>query len=185
MPNKTRKGKNFLHGKFKKFSRKSQVEDWLPLMAIIIFLVFIFLILSLLNLNRTTTINEILKMDTIIRDSGQYLINYPNSQISLNNKNITVAEAISYYAATNDENSLILLKFWADEIFSHSSLETDSSSWSLEIVTPATKQVITESEKARTRYIARNEISSAILPMPDKENAEVRLFFVQTKFVEK
>lgn len=173
--------------KFVEFSKKSQIEDWLPLLTMIIFLVLLLLFISLSNINKNKKINERIELSILSKDSNQLLLNYLKSQSFVRNQqNENIADELNYYFMTGDENLLGQINTITNDIFSRSHLETDYSSWSLEIKHPDKKELIIESEKSRESHILRKEVSKILIPTYyNDKSIEIKLFFVQTKFVAK
>ena len=183
MPNKTR-------SKFKKSGklfRKAQVEDWLPLLLIIFILIFIFVFISIRDINRYNDVKEKVEFQILSKDSTQLLINYLDIKSALSEtKTGNIADDIIKFFATGDKSIIDKIKPKTDEYFSKSYLETDFSSWSMEINHPGKKEIIIESEESRTRHILRTEISKILIPVPSSNNlVEIKLFFVTTKFTAK
>jgi|SRR3989338_2790729 len=164
-------------------NKKSQIEDWLSFLVTLFFIIFVVFFLPQQSIAGTRAAREEINLQVISKDSGQILLNYLSTTLD---NNVNVAEAIGAYFLTNDENLLNGIKNAAHKSFSKSYLETDSSSWSLEISYPGKKPLIIEPEKARTDYIIRKEVSAEAIPtgLPDKQ-IMLKLFLVQTKYVPK
>ena len=164
-------------------NKKSQIEDWLSFLVILFLIIFVVFFLPQQSTAGTRAAREEINLQVISSDSGQVLLNYLRTNLD---NNVNVAEAIGIYFDTNDENLLKKIKDTAHEPFSKSYLETDSSSWSLEINYPGKKQLVIEPEKARTDYIIRKEVSVENIPagFPGRQ-IELKLFLVQIKYVPK
>lgn len=164
-------------------NKKSQIEDLLSFLAAIALIVFIVFFFPSKGIAETKAIQEKVNLQMISKDSEQVLISYLQTPLD---QEVNVAEAISTYFINNDENLLNQIKTLADGSFSKSYLETDSSSWSLEIKYSGRGSLIIEPEKARTNYILRKEVSVVFIPtqFSDKQ-IELKLFLVQIKYVPK
>ena len=161
-------------------NRKSQVEDWLPLLGIIIFLVVIALFYPLHSIAGTKAMNEKINFDVMSKDSAQLLLNYLKIKLG---ENENVADGIVLYSSTKDSNLLNQIKLKAEDFFSKSDLNTESSSWSLEIKQYNTNPIIVEPEIARTDYILRKEFSKVTIPTySSNKPIEIKLYLVQTKY---
>ena len=166
-------------------NKKSQMQDFIPLVLLIIIGFFVILFFSQCTKIKTTTAAKNAELEFISKDSEKLLINFLNTQISLETQDNSIAEAINLYFTTQDENLLEHINTRANEFFSKSELENDYSSWSLEIQYPGKKTIIIEPEKSRKNMIQRKLVSKTMIPTNSPESAEIRLFFVQTKFVAK
>lgn len=166
-------------------SKKSQFEDLLPLLVTIIFLGVFYLLFLFTNLNGTIEARGKLKLNVIGEDSSQLLLNFLTSPFPLGNlPGSSMADAITTYILTEDENLLKQIDAKANEYFSKSILETDSSSWSMTIKSPEKGDIIVESEKSLNNYITRHMVSKIMMPSPNPDKpVEVELFFVVTKWV--
>ncbi|MBI2102137.1 hypothetical protein HYT53_06010 [Candidatus Woesearchaeota archaeon] len=164
-------------------NKKSQIEDLLSFLAAIVIIVFVVFFFPSRSIAGTKAVQEKINLQMISKDSEQLLISYLRTPL---NNDVDVAEAVNTYFVSNDENLLNQIKTLAHEFFSKSYLETDSSSWSLEIRYPGKSSLIIEPEKARTNYILRKEISVVTIPTQffDKQ-IELKMFLVQTKYVPK
>ena len=86
-------------------NKKSQVEDWLPLLLTMIFFVFLILFFSFLDINKDKTTQKAVEFEIITKDSNKLLINYLRSPLAFDNvKNSNMADAINYYFITKDKN---------------------------------------------------------------------------------
>ena len=132
-----------------KFLRKSQAEDLFPLLIAIGIALFLFFYLSVGYYSQNDIIKEVVSSQVIIRDSDQQLINYLKTPVKSDKfPDSDIADLIiSYYFNKNDD-TLNQLKLSSDEFLSKSSLETDYSSWSVNIIY-SDKELKIESEKSR------------------------------------
>jgi len=185
MPSKIINQRFFVREKFTNFSRKSQGEDLLLFFLAIIIIVSIALYFSFKGISQTSSIKERLDYTILVQDSSQSLVSYLRNPFTYKNLiNINMADALSFYFITNDEDLLKQVKIITTDFFSKSDLETDYSSWSMEIEYPGKKTLIIESEKSRTQYILRKEFSTINLPTNYYDKfIEIKLFFVQTRYV--
>ncbi|GEM_PF-2587106 len=164
-------------------SKKSQVEDWLPYLFLVIFVVIASILIFFGGNGRAIAAKE--KSDEFIlnMDSSQLLQNFlrtPAIENSLEN----AADQLNYYFLDDGQNSLNAFSAIAKPFFDKSQLESDYSSWSMTVKYPGKKDIFIESEKSRQSQIQRKEISKILVPTPIPENnMEIILFWVQTKFV--
>ena len=167
-------------------NKKSQVEDWLPLILIIIVLLFVLLYISYAQFGSERTAQEIIGKKIVVKDSQDILLNYLKSPINLEKfPDANIADALSYYSIREDVDLLLRLQAATNSYFSKSSLETDYSSYSLEI-SYAGKELVIESEKSRTNMVAREFLSATAIPTPYKDDLiQLKLFLVTTRFVSK
>lgn len=161
-------------------NKKSQVEDYLPLLGIIVVLFMVVAYISYFNIKTGNDSRERVASQVIVKDSGQLLINYLGSHFGKYENNI--AEGIGIYYIDNNQEILSQLKIATENFFSSSSLETDYSTWSLEI-SHNDNPLIIESQSAKTQQILRKEIARTVVPMHSGSLIEVKLFIVTTKFV--
>ena len=157
--------------------KKSQVEDWVPLMFIIVFLVVLFFFVAFTNKSSSATLAEFSGNQIIAKDASQIVLDY--LRYSPENKN--AASILSEYFLTKDPQKLHDLKRLTNEFFSKSSLETDYSTWSLEFHY-GEETIIIETDRANEQVL-RKEISRTYIPSYGKDAIELRLFIVTTRFV--
>ena len=164
-------------------NKKSQVEDWLPLLLTMIFFVFLILFFSFLDINKDKTTQKAVEFEIITKDSNKLLINYLRSPLAFDNvKNSNMADAINYYFITKDKNLLEQIETETNEFFS-STLETDFSSWLLEIRYEGEELKI-ESEKVKEKGIlSRKSIAEIIMPANKDKFVEIKLFFIGHEFI--
>lgn len=161
---------------YKMLNKKSQIEDLLQFLFVVIVIVLIVLFFSLRNLNKTKAIKENIALQTNEQDSKQLLMNYLRSPSTFNNlRNINIAELINLYFITNDKNLLEQINAISIDYFSKSHLETEVVSWSLEMEY-SDKKIIIESERSRTRFILRKKISDMIIPAYYGKSIKIKLF---------
>ena len=174
-------------------NKKSQVEDWLPLLLLTVIAVFaIFFYISYSNFGRNLAVKEKADSDVTIKESNQILLNYLKSPIIIDKiSDANIADAISYYSITGDAGLLNKIKTATDGFFSKSRIETDYSSWSLEIKYRG-KELIIESEKSKilsisnvqseTQLVQKKELTQTIIPTHYNDQfIEIRLFILTTK----
>lgn len=168
-------------------NKKSQLEDLLPLLLLIVLGIFSVIIFSCTNQVNENKLRAEVEFQSLSKDSTQLLINFLKSPFALNDyENSNIAEAINIYLLTKDKNLLKQINVTADEFFSKGDLETDYSSWSLDIKYPEKNRITIEPEKSRKKMIQRKVISEVIIPTSGFDKfIEIRLFFVQTKFTAK
>ena len=166
-------------------NKKSQVEDWLPLLFIIVALVIVILFISLSNVNRNKSLKEGIELQILEKDSNQLLLDYLDVPIAFENfGNANVADAINNYFVTEDKGILNNINLATKDFFSKTHLESDYSSWSILITKQRGREIIIESDKSSKQHIIRREVSKVFMPtLGNKDFVEVRLFYVQTKFV--
>ena len=167
-------------------NKKSQVEDWLPLLLIIVVLFFFVSCVAIGNFNRHRTTDEAITSQFIVKDSSQQLLNYLKSPVKLDNmNNDNVADALNYYYLNKNDALLKQIKSATDDFFSKSSIETDYSSYSLEIKYPD-NEIFVESERSRTQQVLRKELATTVIPISHTDKfIHVKLFMATTKFVAK
>ena len=159
-------------------NKKSQTEDLLQFVFIVIVMLFIVTIFSFKGISKKILTKEAIDFETLVQDSSGLLANYfriPFSGI----KDANIADAINIYFLTNDENILKQIYGLTNEFFSRSVIETESSSWSLEIVYPGRKSITIESQKSKSEYPIRIEISNIVIPAYNNQPIKVRLFQTQ------
>ena len=161
-------------------NKKSQVEDWLPLLGIIVVLLLVLAYISYFNIKTGNDSRERIASQIIVKDSGQLLLNYLGSPFDEYETNI--AGGMGIYYIYNNPEILSQLNIVAENFFSSSSLETDYSTWSLEI-NHNDDNIIIESQRAKTQHILRKEIARTIIPAHYGGLIEVKLFIVTTRFV--
>ena len=161
-------------------NKKSQVEDYLPLLGMIVILFMVMAYISYFNIKTGKDLRERVASEVIVKDSGQLLINYLSSPLDKYDANI--AEGISIYHIDKNPDILSQLNIATENFFSRSSFETDYSTWSLEI-SHNDNLLIMESQRAKTQHILRKEIARTVIPVQGGSLIEVKLFIVTTKFV--
>jgi len=161
-------------------NKKSQVEDWLPLLFIIIVLVFVFLFISIGNFNERRSSEERVSSEIAVKDSGQLLLNYLKSPLILDGSpSSNIADKLNQYFLTGDEDLLNQIITSKNEFFLDRDFESYFSSWALEIKHPDKRILIIESERSKIRQIKREQISRIILPTPNNDKfIEIKLFKV-------
>ena len=167
-------------------NKKSQVEDWLPLILIIVVLLFVLLYISFSEFGSEKTAQELIAKKIQIRDAHDILSNYLKSPLGLEKiSDANIADGIGYYSIREDAELLSKLQIATDEFFSKSSLSTDYSSYSLEI-TYAGKELVLESEESRTQMVTREELSRTAIPTAyNGDLIIIKLFIVTTRFASK
>lgn len=165
--------------------KKSQVEDLLSLLLLIIFIVFLALFLSFKGVGTAQSIKENADTKILGLNSDQLLINYLSLQFDSEDSQNNVADALNKYFTTNSENLLKQIKAKTNEFFSRSVLQTDSSSWSLEILHSEKNPIIIESRDSETKHQSRRQVSEIIIPSHNTiKPIKIKLFYVQTKYTE-
>jgi len=170
-----------------KFSRKGQIEDWLPSITLVVFLVFLFFFLILPN--TANPLQGASAFSSLKIDSGMALADYLKSNAELEGfQNPNMADAIGYYFASSDENILAQIKAKTKQLFSGSLLESDSASWSIEIKNAkSSREIAIDSEKIEAMrknpgkaYIkSRDEVADSVIPgSSSNASIEIRLFAV-------
>lgn len=167
-------------------NKKAQVEDWLPLLLIIVVLLFFVSCTAIGNFNRHRIVDQAVTSQFIIKDSSQQLLNYLKSPIKLDNMNdANVADALNYYYLKKNDALLKQIKVATDDFFSKSSIETDYSSYSIEIKYPD-DEILVESERSRMQQVLRKELVATIIPISNTDKIiQIKLFIVTTKFATK
>ena len=146
-------------------NKKSQVEDLLAFLFIVIVMVFGVIFFPSKSIAETRLVHEKINTQTTSQDSKELLINYVRSPLTSKDfQNMNMEDAINIYFITNDGNLLKQISEVAKEFFSKSGLDTESSSWSLEIEYLDKKPITIESEKSTMQYNTRREISGIIIP---------------------
>lgn len=167
-------------------NKKAVIEDWLPLLLIIVVLLFFVSCTAIGNFNRHRIIDQAVTSQFIIKDSSQQLLNYLKSPIKLDNMNdANVADALNYYYLKKNDALLKQIKVATDDFFSKSSIETDYSSYSIEIKYPD-DEILIESERSRMQQVLRKELVATIIPISNTDKIiQIKLFIVTTKFATK
>ena len=130
-------------------NKKSQAEDLFPLIIAIGIALFLFFYLSVGYYSQNDIIRNVIASQVIIRDSDQQLLNYLKIPVKFDKlSDADIADLIVYYYFNKNNDALNQLKFTSDEFFSKSPLETDYSSWFVEIIY-SDKELTIESEKSR------------------------------------
>lgn len=159
-------------------NKKSQVEDLLSFVFIVIVMVFVALIFSFKDLNKTNSIKESMDSQITAQESGELLINYLNLPMSYkNSQNTNMADALSMYVITSDSDLFRQINDGSNKFFSGSAMESGDYSWSLVIEYPDKKPITINSERSSEIYTSRKELSS--IPMPAHYSGKfmsIRLF---------
>jgi len=165
-------------------NRKSQLEDLLPLLLLMVILVFMFIFASCTSQIKVSKLKWYEEFQSLSIDSDKLLNSFLKKPFALDKyEDGDIADAISHYFSTEDDSLRKeireKIKIQAKEFFSTTELESDTSFWSLEIIYPENTLGI-ESDNVRT-YISRNIISFVTLPShnPDKL-IEIKLFISGT-----
>lgn len=146
-------------------NKKSQVEDLLSYLFIVIVIVFTFLIFSFRDLNKTNSIKEGIDSQITGQESGELLINYLKIPLSYkNSQNMNMADAISLYSITNDPELFRQINNESNKFFSGSAMESGEYSWSLVIEYPDKKPITINSRRSSEIYTSRKELSSVSIP---------------------
>ena len=161
-------------------NKKSQVEDYLPFLGMIVILFMVLAYISYFNIEAGKDSKERIASEIVVKDSGQLLINYLGSPLGKHDSNI--AEGMGLYYIDKNPEILSQLNTATENFFSSSSIETDYSTWSLEI-TQDNDDLVIESQRAKTQHILRKEIARTIIPTHGGSLIEVKLFIVTTRFV--
>lgn len=156
-------------------NKKSQVEDLLEFMFIVIVLVIFVLLFSFKGISYARTTSEQVKITTMAQESDDLLIQYFRAPVDSTSET-NMADLLDKYFITNDEALLNRIHSITNDFFSKSLLDTDSTSWSLEINYPEKKPLLIESEKSKVKFILRKEISKMIIPSFQSSRVEVKLF---------
>ncbi len=165
-------------------NKKSQVEDLLPLLLVMVLMVFFLSCTAYSSKTEEDKLKAAIEFQSLSKDSTQLLINFLRNPIELRNGETgDISEAINIYFLTNDEVLLNQIKNRAKEYFSASDLETDVTFWSLEITYPGKKTIKIESGKAKG-YVSKKAISAITMPTNDvNKNMEINLFIFYTTFI--
>ncbi len=165
-------------------NKKSQVEDLLPLLLVMVLMVFFLSCTAYSSKTEENKLKASIEFQSLSRDSTQLLINFLRSPIELRNGETgDISEAINIYFLTKDEALFGQIENRAKEYFSASDLETDVSFWSLEIKYADKKTIKIESDKAKG-YVSKKTISVITIPTNDvNKPMEIKLFIFYTKFI--
>lgn len=164
-------------------NKRSQLEDLLPLLLLIVILVFLLMFGFITEQTRAKRTAADVNFQSLSKDSTQLLINFLKSPL---NDNSNIADAINNYFLTEDEILKEQISKQALEFFSVNYLETDYSTWSLEIKNPEKEELIIGTERSKRDIISRKVISKIMIPTYDpNELIGLRLFFIQKKFISK
>lgn len=167
--------------KFKFLSKKSAIDTLLEILIVVIFLIFLYLFIAIQSNSEKEDINyQLLK-----KDSTQLLINYLGTRLNFNNEELKMSSAILNYFEFQDEALFQKIAEKTADFFSGSHLQTDYSSWELELSSGGKRKVI-ESEQTKSFQQSKKLASRIVIPLNDRKSfVEAKLFFVQTKFKEK
>ena len=170
-------------------NKKSQLEDLLPLLLLMVLLTFLLLFISCANTTKQSKLKEQIELQSLNKDSAQLMINFLRSPVVMENgQERNMADSISLYFLTEDKVSLNLLTGEAKKFFSTSVIETDSYFWSLEIKHPDGKtagRIISDKGIGKS-YMAKKKISTIKIPTSDPEkNAEINIFIFYIKAMAK
>lgn len=181
---------NKFYDKFMKSSKKSQVEDWLPMVLFLVFILFLLLFLLLPTSTNKAKKSEIFEFQSLEIDSQKLLADYLKMPFDLNGIEINMANSISSYFLNQDESILQRIKQETHSFFSKTELETASSSWSLEINSENKGAIIIELKKSessrkqqslgsKVSNFEKKEISKITIPAQNFEIIEIRLFYLK------
>tara|TARA_Y100000310_G_scaffold67689_1_gene63047 strand:- start:3046 stop:3576 length:531 start_codon:yes stop_codon:yes gene_type:complete len=172
--------------------KKAQVEDWLPTILLIVVLVFLFFFFSISSANSAEKSKEQIEFQTSSIDSKQLLLIYLKTPFELDAiQNANIADAIAYYFTNLDEELLKQIKTETNEFFSKSQLESDRSSWSLDLTNPKKiKKITIDSEKTKKQISegrldrkSKIKLSETLVPSPIKDEfIQIQLFSVKTVY---
>jgi hypothetical protein len=165
-------------------NKRSQVEDSFGLIIGVVFLVLLVAGTSFASIHSKKTARESVSSEIVITNSGQHLLNFLRNPVVFKGYNTNVAGAIDMYYNGDDKQIINLIESEAYSYFSESSIETDYSSWSIEL-SYAGKETIIESERSRTQMVLRKQLSIIKLPSASNENIDPKLFLITTGFVAK
>jgi len=164
-------------------NKKSQVEDWLPMLLLIALLIVVFFITLIPNIQKEKEKKKITEFQSLDIDSDQYLVDFLRTELE---ENLNVADTIIVYLK-DEEELMERVGKKAEKFFLRTGLETDTSSWSLEIkyrnkiITIDSEKVKSTADK-RVYYDIRRKVSSTIIPHLDLSTIEIKLFFVSTNY---
>ncbi|MBL7055555.1 hypothetical protein ISS07_01440 [Candidatus Woesearchaeota archaeon] len=160
-------------------SKKAAVEDWLPTILIIVFLVFFSIFMfypSQLKAAEKRTISE-LSLANI--ESEQFLVDFLSFP-SENKGNRDIADLIVLYFSNRDQATMEEVKKASGGFFT--GLETERSSWSL-VINHKSGNINLESPRfvenpvLRSKFGTKKELSKLDIPTHDpNEKVEVKLF---------
>ncbi len=167
-------------------NKKSQVEDLLPLLLVMILMVFFLSCTAYSSKTEENKLKVATEFQSLSKDSTQLLINFLRSNVYLSSiEDGNMAELLNIYFLTEDKSLFGQIENRAKEYFSASDLETDISFWSLEIKYPGKKTIKIESDKAKG-YVSKKMISSITIPTNDaNKHIEINLFIFYTAFIAK
>ena len=160
------------------------IQHWLPMILMILVLIFVMLYISLGKFGNENTIQQYVAEKIQIRDAHDILLNYLKSPLNLNGfPQANIADGISIYSIKENPELLGKIQSESEAFFSKSSLETDYSSYSLDIQYSG-KEMVIESEKSRTQMVTRKLLSVTAIPTAYKDDLiQLKLFLVTTRFV--
>ncbi|MBL7054764.1 hypothetical protein ISS05_03320 [Candidatus Woesearchaeota archaeon] len=119
-------------------NKKGIVEDWLPLMLLIVVLVFLFFITMILKIGSEREQIELFDKEQDKIMAQQLLVGYLRSPFSTG-KNL--ADAINEYYLTRNQLLLDEIKRKTGQFFSGSELEEDTLSWDLTMNLPSGEEI--------------------------------------------
>ena len=159
-------------------NKKSQVEDMLAYLLVVLVLFSGFLYYFVSNLNKEEKLQQQVKKSILNRDSSDLVLNYLRSPLD-SIDGVNIADSLNNYFVNYDSSVLEQIKIKANKFFSKSDLETEYSTWSL-VVTYNFKELVIESDKPKEGFIERREISKVDIPTGYTDKViEVTLFTKQ------
>ncbi|MBS3130995.1 hypothetical protein J4212_01045 [Candidatus Woesearchaeota archaeon] len=149
---------------------KAQIEDWLPLLFIIVFLVLLMLLFSLLGSSRQRAMQKGFEADKAAIGADTLLTNYALYPLSSQKGEMSIGAAIGLYDIWHNNDQLRKIESSTAEFFSKSQLENDNMAWMIAISYPGRNDIYIYSEKAANRLAGRSLLSSIKIPASDEKD---------------
>lgn len=155
----------------------SQLEDFLPYLATVVILLFVFMIISFLNFRSDSEAREDVKLKFTEQEATELLLKFLDSSFDETRyPKTTVADAIGINFGTGNKEFETQLQAKSREFFSRTRLESYPSTWSLEI-TENEDYLAINSDYAQ-HLITKKEISKIIVPGYSGGLIEVKLSII-------
>ena len=157
-----------------KSTKKAQVEDWLPTVLFLVFILFLglFLLLpSAANKNEAQ-----LKLQSTRLDSQKLLIDYLRAPIDINGQKISMAEAMGSYFLNRDESIMKRIREDTESLFSSAKSQSGLPFLTLELYSQNRKVAVYPSNEGRD--FDKNQLVTATIPSQNSDPIEIKLFYL-------
>lgn len=159
--------------KLAKSSKKSQIEDWLPMVLAIVFILF--LSITLLFSTKKAESGEIFEFQSAIIDSQEILLDYVKIPFDMQGTQISITDAISLYFSNQDDDILKKIKLETQSYFSMR-LSSELQQWSLEIASENNRIIINSKNPVKPDF-DKKEAAKITIPSPNFNLIELKLFY--------